>query len=334
MLPLALALLLAAPQPPKAPAPPAAAPEPAKPHPYRFKVTPDTGQSLGSVGPREVRTVAYEVANVSDRPLGFRVTDLAPGTTVDGDAFDRPFAPGESRKVVLRVDPTGFVGYQRRAARLVPDDAAQPRFVFKVDMTVRPEVAPDALKKSWGAVAPHESPELTFTFTRETGDPLQVEVKSALPPHLEAALEPGPRSTTLRLTLRPRALAPGVHLGLETLEVATNAPLQPTFTLYADWKLALPVVPSPARVVFLSPEAKAQTLALASAAKKPFRILEATLEGTGFEVGPLPKGAAPRHTLRVRRVAETPSAAVLSLRIEGEPEPLKVPLAYRPPSAP
>lgn len=322
---LALALLSQTPQgPAPAPKPAAAA------HPYRFKVHPDGIQHLGSIGPREIRRIPYRLENISGQPLAFKVQDVSEGMTLAEGDLSTPLAPGASRDLIFSLDPSGHAGYQRRSARLVPDDPGQPRFVFRMDMTVRADLTVDAPNKTFGPVAPHERPELVFAFKRETGDPLMLNLEGALPPHLEAEIVPaGKGAADLRLALRPERLEPGVHLGLETLQVTSNAPLQPRFTLYADWKLDMPTRPDPARVVFLAPAPGAQTLQLTARDRKPFRIRAARVEGQGFTVGPLPK-PAPVQRLQVHRTATGPAQALLVIEVEGQPG-LRVPLAYRPP---
>lgn len=323
---LALALLTQTPQGPT-PAPQAVQAA----HPYRFKVHPDTIQHLGSVGPREVRRIAYRLENLSPQPLSFTLQDASEGLSlVEGDPVS-PLPPGASRDLVFQLDPSGHAGYQRRSARLVPDDPGQPRFVFRMDLTVRADLTVDAPRKSFGPVAPHEHPELVFSFKRETGEPLILNLEGTTPPYLEAEIAPaGKGAADLRLTFRPERLEPGVHLGLETLRITTNAPLQPAFTLYADWTLDLPIRPEPARVVFLEPIAAAQSLKLSARNGKPFRLRGARVEGQGFTVGPLPKAAAVQR-LQVLRTAAGPAQAVLVIEVEGQPD-LRVPLAYRPPT--
>lgn len=322
---LALALLSQTPQGPAAVPKPAAAA-----HPYRFKVHPDSIQHLGSVGPREARRIAYRLENVSGQPLAFKVQDVSEGLTLAEGDLSTPLAPGAFRDLVFSLDPSGQVGYQRRSARLVPEDPSQPRFVFRMDMTVRADLTVDAPKKSFGPVAPHEHPELVFTFKRETAEPLILTREGTLPPHLEAEIAPiGKGAADLRLTLRPDRLEPGVHLGLETLQLSSNAPLQPRFTLYVDWKLDLPIRPDPARLVFLKAASEVLTLRLTARDRKPFRLRAARVEGQGFTLEPLPKPASVQR-LKVRRTATGPAQAMLVLEVEGQPE-LRVPLAYRPP---
>lgn len=322
---LALALLSQPPQGPMAKPQPAAAA-----HPYRFKVHPDATQHLGSVGPREIRQITYRIENLSDRPLGFKLQDLSEGLSLVAGELDTPLAPKVSRELAFSLDPTGHAGYQRRSARLVPDDPDQPRFVFRLDMTVRADLTVDAPKKAFGPVAPHERPELVFTFKRETEEPLALTLESQAPPHLETEVVPtGKGAAELRLVLHPERLEPGVHLGLETLQLTSNAPLQPKFTLYADWSLDLPVRPDPARVVFLQAKPDPQVLQLRAANDQPFRILAARLEGEGFAVDPLPQPAAVQK-LTLRRTGSGSAQAVLVIEMEGQPE-LRVPLAHRPP---
>lgn len=322
----ALALLTQGPQGPvPVPAPAAAV------HPYRFKVHPDTVQHLGSVGPQETRLVTYRLENLSGQPLAFKLQDLSEGLALAAGDLATPLEPGASRELVFRLDPAGPAGYQRRSARLVPEDPSQPRFLFRMDMTVRADLTVDAPRKSFGPVAPHEHPELVFAFRRETKEPLALTLESATPPYLDAELVPtGKGAADLRLTLRPERLEPGVHLGLETLQLSSNAPLQPSFTLYVDWKLDLPIRPEPARVVFLQPRPDTQSLRLSARDGKPFRILAIRIEGEGFAAGPLPKPGPVQH-LPVRRTARGPGQAVLVIEVEGQPA-LRVPLSHRPPT--
>ena len=153
------ALLLLQAQAP-APAPPPAKPDPVPP--ARIELTTPFPVHLGSVGPREVREAAYGIKSTHDRPFRFRVLDLSLGLSLDEGQLAAPLQPGEVRMLKVRVDPAGMEGFVRGAVRLGTDDPAQPNYILRYDMTVRPEVAVDAERKSLGEVAPHESPKQIF----------------------------------------------------------------------------------------------------------------------------------------------------------------------------
>ena len=292
------------------PAPPAAPPDPVPP--ARIELTTPFPVHLGSVGPREVREVLFGLRSTHDRTFHFRVLDLSLGLTLDEGQLAAPIQPGEVRLVKAQVNPTGMEGFVRGAVRLGTDDPTQPNYILRYDMTVRPEVVVDAERKSLGEVAPHESPELRFRFTREGGDPLKLVLASELPPHLEAELIHEGPAADLRISLRPIRLKPGTTAGLEVLKVATNGPKQPLFTLYLDWRLAAPVIAQPSRLVFS--ELKTTLLGLELTARNglPFRIA--------------------RHLLRVRRTGATPEA-MLVLECSNQEEPLRVPLRFLDPKA-
>jgi len=301
--------------------------------PARLAVKPAGRVQLGSVGPLEVRTVAYTFTNVSARPIALRLGDLSPGVTVRGPALEGPFAPGQSLPLTLTVDPADFAGPQARNVRLFTDDPQQGEYRLPVAMDVRADLTVDAQRRSLGAVAPHESPQAVFTFTRETGRPTALRLTGETAPYLDAEVIPGTPTSRLLVTLRPGRVPPGVTLGLETLRVETSAPLQPAFTLYLDWKLHHPVEAVPSRVVFLDPAAPAQELLLKARDGGAFTIVGAQVEGAGFEVGPLP-GPAPEQVLAIRRTATTLARALLVLRFKGQDEPLRVPLSFLPSSKP
>ena len=326
-LPYALVLL-------QAPAPttaqPAAKPDPVPP--ARIEMTTPFPVHLGSVGPREVREAVYGIRSTHDRPFRFRLLDLAVGLTLDEGQFTVPLQPGEVRMVKVRVDPAGLEGFVRGAVRLGTDDPAQPNYILRYDMTVRPEVAVDAERKSLGEVAPHESPELRFRFTREGGDPLKLVLASELPPHLEAELIHEGLAADLRVTLRPGRLKAGTMAGLEVLKVATNGPKQPLFTLYLDWRLSLPVLAQPSRLVFSDLKTTLLGLELTARDGRPFRIRKAEIQGRGFELLDRPTPEATRHLLRVRRTGATPEA-MLVLECSNLEEPLRVPLRFLDPKA-
>lgn len=299
-----------------------------------FAVDPDKVQSLGSVGPREIKTVTWEIRNLADIPQTFRLLDLAPGTTVAEGPLATPLAPGEARTLAMTINPTDFVGYQRRAAKLEVSDPQQPRYILRTDMTVRPEMAVDGSAKDLGGVAPHETPQIVFTFTREGGDPARIKLATTLPDWFEPEVVNEGARSELRLTFRPRLLKPGVHAGLELLTVETNAPREPKFALSLAWHLALPVIPTPAKVVFDSPKAERQTLVLKAREGKPFRILTARVDGPAFTIGAPPATSTAEQTLTITRVAKAEARGILTLTFEGEDAPLQIPLAYLPPSAP
>ncbi|GLH69779.1 hypothetical protein GETHPA_13120 [Geothrix rubra] len=317
-----LAAALLAQAPPKAadPVPPA-----------QITLTTPFPVHLGSVGPKEVREAVYGIKSLADHPFHLRVLDLSLGLELDGAQFKEALQPGEVRMVHVRVNPDGMLGYIRGAVRLGTDDPAQPFYILRYDMFVRPEVAVDAERRSLGEVAPWESPTALFRFTREGGEPVRVELASVLPPYLQAEVVPHGTVAELRVTLRPSLLKPGMLAGLEVLQVTTNAPRQPSFTLYLDWRLALPVMPSPSRLVYDDPKTTLLAVELRARDGKPFRLQSAEIEGKGYELVDRPGPTAERQTLRVRRLGTT--SALLVLRFPGSDEPLRIPLDYLDPKA-
>ena len=310
-------------------------PAPVKPDPVppaRIELTTPFPVHLGSVGPREIREAAYGIKSIHDRPFHLRVLDLSLGLSLDTAQLAAPLQPGEVRLVKVKVDPTGLVGPVKGAVRLGTDDPGQPNYILRYDMLVRPEVTVDAERKSLGEVAPHESPELDFHFRREGGDPLKLVLASEVPSYLDLEMVPREGGSDLRVTLRPRRLEPGVTAGLEVLKVATNAPKQPLFTLYLDWRIALPVVPEPSRVVFTEPKNTLLALELRARDGKPFRILRTEIQGRGFQVLDAPDAAAARQVLRIRRTGVT-AEALLLIHCSNLVEPLKVPLRFLDPKA-
>ncbi|BDU67989.1 hypothetical protein GETHOR_00900 [Geothrix oryzae] len=323
----ALLLLLQTPVPA-----PAATPPPDPVPPARIELTTPFPVHLGSVGPREVREAVYGIKSTHDRPFHLRVLDLSLGLSLEGDQLAAPLQPGEVRLVKVKVDPTGLLGFIKGAVRLGTDDPGQPNYILRYDMIVRPEASVDAERKTLGEVAPHESPELRFHFRREGGDPLKLVLASELPPHLEAELIHEGETGDLRLTLRPGRLQPGVTAGLEVLKVATNAPKQPLFALYVDWRIVQPVMASPSRLVFTDPKTTLLSVELTARDGRPFRVLKAEIEGQGFSLldGPGPEAA--RQVLRIRRTGHT-AEAMLVLQCSNLEVPLKVPLRYLDPKA-
>ncbi len=328
MLLLPALLLLQAPAPTAAPQTP---PDPVPP--ARIEMTTPFPVHLGSVGPREVREARFGIKSIHDRPFRFRVLDLSLGLTLDEAQLAAPLKPGEVRIVTVRVDPAGMEGFVRGAVRLGTDDPTQPNYILRYDMTVRPEVAVDAERKSLGEVAPHESPELRFRFTREGGDPLKLVLASEFPPYLEGELVHDGQAADLRLTLRPGRLKPGTTAGLEVIKVATNGPKQPLFTLYLDWRLGLPVIAQPSRLVFSDLKTTLLGLELRSRDGRPFRITKAQIQGRGFSLLDAPGGEAERHVLRIRRTGAIPDA-MLVLACSNLEGVLKVPLRFLDPKAP
>ena len=334
-----VALLLLAPHqlPQKAPAP-AVAPAPKATPKFRFEVTPDVAQHLGSVGPKESKLLHWELKNTSDKPIAFRVLDTAPGVKVSPEPFTRPWQPGETRKIEVTSDPSSFLAYQRRAVRLEPDDPTQPRYILRWDMMVRPEMSVDAPNKAFGEVASSESPLVAYTFTREGGDPAEIHLESKLPDYLEAEISAAGPKASLQFTFRPSKLKPGMVSGLELLKVSTNVPQQPVFDLTLAWKLKLPILAVPSRVVWDEPKIRGFKLELKSRDGKPFRILEARIEGPKdkqgnalFTFSPLPKEAAPAYIVKLQCFADLETRATLFLTCSGLDEPLQVPLLWLPP---
>lgn len=300
-----------------------------------FGVTPDTITSLGSLGPKEVRTLRWELKNLSQAPLGFRLLDLAPGVTMDPAPLATPFAPGEGRTITMTLDPAGFVGYQRRAAKIECSDPAQPRYTLRVDMTVRPEVVVDAQAKDLGAVQRFESPSIAYRFTREGGEPAAVRLASPLPDYFEHEVVPDGLNANLVLTLRPSRLRPGQTSGLERLTVLTSAPLQPRFNLTLAWRIAQLLEATPGRVVLDQPGQASQAFKVRRADGKPFRLREAVLaEGEGWAIAGAWTSEKPEHELTVTLQDRAQRKGLLRLVADGVEEPLLVPLLYLPAEPP
>lgn len=299
----------------------------------RLRIEPPGRVDLGELGPLEIRVQGYTVRNASGSPIRLRVLDLAPGVSVSGPALERPIPASGSARLELRVDPQDGAGPQARNVRLGTDDPGQGSYYLPIRMAVRPDLTVDGTRRNFGDVGAHESPVAVFTFVRETGKPLAVRVVTGLPDYLECELQArGPRAQ-LACTLRPARIPPGMRMGLERIGVASNAPLQPGFDLYLEWRVHHAVEPNPPRLLFVDPGPDTLTLELRSRNGAPFRILGAELEGEGFRLGPLPP-PAPVQSLGITRRATAASRAMLVLRLAGEAEPLRVPVAYLPAAVP
>lgn len=331
MLLLALLLQVPVPPPPVPAGHPVAAAAVKEVPPARIVLTTPFPVHLGSVGPREVREAEYGIRSTADHPFRFRLLDVSLGVSLEEGQLAEPLQPGEVRMLRLKVATTGMEGFVKGAVRLGTDDPAQPTYILRFDMLVRPEVAVDQARKSLGDVAPFEGPEVHFRFIREGGDPLKLVLASVLPSYLESEWVPREGGTDLRLTLRPARLEPGTTAGLEVIKVATNAPRQPLFTLYLDWRIATATVPTPSRLVFTDLKTTLEGLELKARDGKPFRLLQAEIQGKGFELLDRPSAAATRHVLRVRRVGCTPEA-MLVLRCSNMDAPLRVPLRFLDPA--
>lgn len=316
--------------------------------PPRLAIEPAGRVNLGSIGPAEVRTQVYTLRNTSEAQIALRVLDLSPGVTVAGPALQGPIAARGSAQLTLRVDPAEFVGWQPRNVKLGTDDPGQGEYFLPIGMTVRPDLSVDRVKQSLGDVAPHESPQATFRFRRETGQATKLWVSSPVPPYLDVEVEPVPgllqpqdpaavkpeqRGTegALRVTLRPERIEPGMRAGLETFTVESSAPQQPRFQLYLDWKLKLPVILSVPRLVFLSAAEASRKLVIEGREGRAFQLESARVEGPGFDLGKVPAGPVRRAELTIKRKTEAPARAILLLQLKGEAHPIRVPVAYLPP---
>ena len=300
--------------------------------PARIEMTTPFPAHLGSVGPKEIHEAAFGLRSTHDRPFRFRVLDLSLGTTLDEAQLAEPMKPGEVRLIRAKVDATGMLGVVKGGIRLGTDDPTQPVYILRYDLTVRPEVSVEAERKSLGEVAPYESPEVSFHFTREGGDPLRLVLASEIPAYLDAQLVHEGTQADLRVVLKAGRLPAGTTAGLEVLKVATNGPRQPLFTLYLDWRMSMPVVPTPSRLVFTDLKTTLQGLELRARDGQPFRILQAEIQGKGFELIDRPGPEATRHVLRIRRVGRIPEA-MLVLQCSNQDTPLRVPLRFLDPNA-
>ena len=316
-------ILAAAPPQPRPPAPRSF-------DPARLRIEPAGMLELGSLGPREVRLQRYLFSNTSQAPISLRVFELSPGVSVSGPALQAPIPAQAAAELVLRVDPTGWVGPQSRNVKLGTDDPRQGSYYLPVELRVRPDLTVDGVRRDFGDLAVPGTYEQVFSFTRETGEPVLLRVAQALPPYLELEIRQGKNSAQLALTLRSERVPPGALLGFEELRVETNAALQPRFDLYLSWKLHHPIAAVPSRLVFQGPQARELELKLKGHDGKPFQILGAELEGEGFQLGPIPEGPAIAHSLSISRTALAQAQAMLVLHFQGEEAPLRVPLAFVP----
>jgi len=297
--------------------------------PPRLEILPVGIQNLGSIGPREKRTLAYTFHNRSAAPIALKVADLPAGLRVNGPALERSIAPNQTLALELQLDPTEQRGWYRRRVKLVTDDPQQGDYLLPLEATIRPDLAVDALRLTMPPVHLHESPEAIFHFARETGEPLSLRLISPLPPHLEADIQVQGPKAQLRLVLRPGKLAPAVVKGLETLKVETNVGEQQAFTLYLNWSVVPLLEVDPLRLLFQ--EQDTQTLKLRRPDGKPFALEEARIEGDGFL---LPEALDSRpgesRQLLVKRKARGESHALLLLKVKGEEEIQRIPLVSLP----
>ena len=297
---------------------------------FRFVVRPWGWTHLGSLGPQEKARHTWVLENLSDQPITFQVADLSPGVVVVDEPFKDPIPPHAKRPFTIQTDATDWTGFQQRGIRLVSDDPKQPAYKVLFDMTVRPDLTVDSVQKHLGGVAPYESPQAVFRFKRETGAPLEVKLASQLPPYVDAEIAPAGASAELRLTLRASKVPAGQLSGLEVVKVTTNAPRQPSFDLYLDWSIALPVKPTPSRVVF--DDAKTRTLKVSLAGAQAFKVVSAELQAEGFSLGPVPGRMAKTQTLTIRRLRADAKDGFLVLRLSGVEDPLKIPVIWADPS--
>ena len=298
--------------------------------PPRLKIEPGGKLNLGSLGPREIRLQRYRFTNTSGLPITLRVYDLSPGVRVEGAALQGPIPGHGAAELLLRLDPTDWVGYQARNVRLGTDDPRQGLYFLPIEAMVRPDLTVDGTRRDFGDVAAPGTFQEVFTFTRESGEPVALRVPQALAPYLELEILEARTSAKLVFTLRTARVPPGVLLGFEGITVETNAPLQPRFDLYLGWKLHHAIEAAPSRMVFMNGEGASLVLNLKSHDGKPFQLLKAEVEGEGFQVEAPPREAAPARTLTLRRTAQVPARAMLVLRFRDEELPLKVPLAFVP----
>lgn len=298
--------------------------------PPRLRVEPAGKLDLGELGPREPREQRYTFTNTSDRPISLRLFDLAPGVSVAGPALRAAIPARGAAELTLRVDPTDWVGHQTRNVRLGTDDPRQGHYYLPTELTVRPDLSVDGERRDLGDVAAPGAAQAVFRFTRETGQPVVLQVEQPLPPYLELDREQGRNSASLTFTLRTDRVEPGVLLGFERIKVTTNAPLQPRFDLYLSWRLHHPLQARPARVVFQARSRRTLQLDLSSHSGLPFRILRAEVAGKGFQVSRPASRPAPRQTLTIRRTGSAMAKAMLVLHCQGEPEPMRVPLFFLP----
>ena len=296
----------------------------------RLRIEPGGKLDLGSLGPRQVALQPYLFTNTSDAPITLRVYELSPGVTVAGAALRGAIPAHGAAELLLRLDPSGWVGPQARNVKLGTDDPHQGNYYLPVEAMVRPDLTVDGTRRDFGDLAAPGSFQEVFTFTRETGEPTVLRVTQAPPPYLELEVQQEKAVAKLLCTLRTAQVPPGVRLGFEEIAVETNAPLQDHFDLYLGWKLHHPIDAVPSRLVFLDRETALLELKVESQAGKPFRILKAEVEGEGFRVDPFPEAAAASHPLKIHRTAQVRARAMLVLGFDSGDEPLRVPLAFLP----
>lgn len=294
----------------------------------RLEIQPAGLQHLGSLGPREKRTLVYTLRNASDRPLALKVANQPAGLRVEGLALQRVLQPGEALPLSLEVDATGQGAWLKRKVELVTDDPRQGHYVLPVEAAVRPDLTVDRLRAVLSPARHHESPEAVFQMVRETGDPLVVRLTEALPPYLEFSVDSQNGKALLRLVFRPAQVTPGALQGLETIRLETNVPGQSELTLYLTWSIQTPLLAKPARLVFDS--MSVQDVELVHPKGLPFRLGSVRVEGEGFECEPLPLNQAPAQHLRVHRSQATSCRAMLWVTIEGDSEAMPLPLVGLP----
>jgi hypothetical protein len=231
---------------------------------------------LGVLKQNETRDFSVTITNAGDQPLVIEDIESTCGCTVPELAVTE-LAPGQSTAMAIHFNSKTFQGKQTKYVHVFSNDPHRSAvdLIITADIQVPLRMTPAKAMIGFRTLQVGETQTLTYTFTSEDVDELEMEPRSWPRDWLDVAVKPGrsPHTTLVDFTIRADA-PPGRHR--EQIKLSTNVPDAPLVTLQADVKVISDLVVNPEKVNLrvLRPEQPLKTHVRVA----PYR------PGTAFEI--------------------------------------------------
>jgi len=231
---------------------------------------------FGVLQQHETRDTKVAITNAGDATLEIREIESTCGCTVPALEVTE-LAPGESTEMEIHFNSKTFQGKQTKYVHVFSNDPQRGAvdLIITADIKVPLEMHPGKSMIGFRTLQVGETQTLTYTFTAEQVDELQMEPRSWPREWLAIDVRPGTSAHTVLVDFSVKEDAPpGRHR--EQIKLTTNVPEVPVVNLQADVKLISDLVVSPEKVNLrvLRPEQPIKTRVRVA----PYR------PGTSFEV--------------------------------------------------
>lgn len=182
----------------------------------------------------------FAFTNTGDRPLEILRVDSACDCFIV-DAWTRRVEPGATGTIPVRIQTLGFRGDFEKSVKAITNDPARPEVRLTLHWYVKQIIECIPPSASFDVIREKEQPaSMTVTIVNHLPEPLEIVKAVCRNPDFAVEMtttKPG-WEFALAVTVRP-PFKNGFQYGV--IDVTTNHPRKPTFTIQADYYLQEPV---------------------------------------------------------------------------------------------